>query len=99
MKPINKSTIKIAEILKALGHPDRVDILRLLNERKKDKLSVKQIHENLGLTQSETSRHLIILKNVSILGCIKEKSNAHYFINDKNDFVRSIVSSLNKNPS
>jgi DNA-binding transcriptional ArsR family regulator len=97
MKAINENLIKMAEILKALGHPSRIKILRLLNTKKGSKISVTQIHENLGLTQSETSRHLIILKTMSVLLCEKTGGNSFYSINDKNEFVSSIVESLNKN--
>ena len=91
MKGNEEFTLKIAETLKAAGHPVRIKILRLL---KKGKLSVKEIHENLGLTQSETSRHLILLKNVSVLCSSKEGNNSYYFINDKDPFIKRITKCL-----
>ncbi len=97
MKLINESSKKIAEILKALGHPARIDILRLLNNNKKRKISVTQIYESLGLTQSETSRHLIVLKNASVLNCGKEGGNSFYYINNKTPFIHCITMCLNKN--
>jgi len=97
MKALNENSIKMAEILKALGHPARIKILRLLNSKKNNKISVTRIHESLGLTQSETSRHLIILKNMSVLLCERTGGNSYYSINYKNDFVASIADCLNKN--
>lgn len=97
MKQSNENSIKIAEILKAIGHPSRIEILRLLYNSKHKKKSVTQIHEDLGLTQSETSRHLILLKNVSVLNCEKQGGNSYYYINDKNGFIHHLVSSFNRN--
>src|ERR1035437_3198916 len=97
MKPVNETINKTAEVLRALGHPVRIQILRLLNNTKNRNISVTQIHENLGLTQSETSRHLIVLKNASILGCSKQGVNSYYFINDKDAFIQGVASCLNKN--
>ena len=96
MKLTNEFTKKIAEILKAIGHPIRVEILRLLFDKKDKRVSVKQIHERLGLTQSETSRHLIVLKNVSILNCGKVGSNSFYYINDADPFIQCISVCLKK---
>lgn len=92
----SESTKKAAEVLKTLGHPSRIAILLLISGKKGKKLSVKQIHESLGLTQSETSRHLIIMKNATVLNCLKESGNSYYSINDNSKFILSIVSSLNK---
>lgn len=95
MKINNESNKKIAEILKAIGHPSRIEILRLLYSKKNTKISVRQIHENLGLTQSETSRHLIVLKNASVLNCSKDGVNSYYYINDENTFILCISVCLN----
>jgi DNA-binding transcriptional ArsR family regulator len=97
MKQIKENSVKIAEILKAIGHPSRIEILRLLNNKRNRKISVTQIYENLGLTQSETSRHLIVLKNASVLICGKDRGNSYYSINDQSDFINGIISTLYKN--
>jgi DNA-binding transcriptional ArsR family regulator len=96
MKLTDESTKKIAEVLKSLGHPMRIEILRLLNDKGKGKISVKHIHESLGLTQSETSRHLIALKNASVLECLKEGNNSYYFISNKYPFINCIAACLNR---
>lgn len=95
MKRKTEAIKKIAEIIKSIGHPSRVRILSLLN-RNGQKMSVTQIHKSLELTQPETSRHLTLLKNNSVLICEKEGSNSYYSINGKNIFISCIVSSLSK---
>jgi len=95
MKPIDDSIKEITEIIKALGHPARLEILLLLN-RKKGKLSVTYIYESLGLTQPETSRHLTVMKNGSVLNCDKEGSNAYYSINDEFPLIRCIAACISK---
>jgi DNA-binding transcriptional ArsR family regulator len=78
MKTIENSVVKIAKIIKVIGHPIRIEILRLLSTPKKTKLSVKEIYKSLGLSQPETSKHLIVLRNQSVLVC--EKKEGHSFI-------------------
>jgi len=80
---------KTAEALKAAGHPDRVEILVLLSREKK--LSVKQIHESLRLSQPETSRHLTILKNASVLLCERKNGHSYYFLNNDYSFLKNIA--------
>ena len=95
MKQVDDSIKKVSEIIKTLGHPARLEILLLLSGKKR-KLSVTDIHESLGLTQPETSRHLIVLKNGSVLNCEKEGSNSFYFINEDHSFIRCIANCMNK---
>ncbi|MES2284151.1 MAG: metalloregulator ArsR/SmtB family transcription factor [Bacteroidota bacterium] len=95
MKKVDDSIKKKSEIIKALAHPARLEILLLLS-RKKGKMSVTDIHESLGLTQPETSRHLIVLKNGSVLNSEKKGANSFYFINDEHSFIRCIANCMNK---
>lgn len=94
---IDESITKAAEIMKALGHPTRIEIILLLSKSKNGKLHVKQIHENLGLTQPETSRYLTVMKNASVLSCEKDGSNSYYFINENHALIKCIVACINKN--
>ncbi len=96
MKPINESIIKASEIVKALGHPVRIQILNLLSNKKNIKMSVKEIQESLGLTQPETSRHLIIMKNSSVIQYEKHGTSSYYFANLNHSFVSSIAICVNK---
>lgn len=51
-------------ILKAIAHPDRIEIILGLRE---DGCNVTEIQTRLGLPQSTISHHLIMLKNLGIL--------------------------------
>lgn len=93
MKQTGKS-VKIAKVIKAIGHPIRLEILRLLSTPKKTKLSVKEIHESLRLSQPETSKHLIVLRNQSVLVCEKKEGYSFYKINEEYSFVCSIINYL-----
>jgi ArsR family transcriptional regulator len=93
----NESLKKAAEIIRALGHPARIEILTLLRNKSNKKMTVSQIQEELKLTQPETSRHLAVLKNSSVLRNKKEGSNTYYFINDEHSIVRCIANCLIKN--
>lgn len=95
MKPNFESIKKIAETIKSIGHPSRVEILFLLNKNGQ-KMSVTEIHETLGLTQPETSRHLAVLKNSSVLKCEKEGANSFYSINDDLFFISCITNCFSK---
>ncbi|KLO21002.1 transcriptional regulator [Marinitoga sp. 1197] len=61
--------VLVAEIFKALSHPTRLRILKLLNEKK---CNVIDISEELSLTQSSVSQHLKILENSGIIKKEKE---------------------------
>ncbi len=92
----NDSIKKTAEIIRAIGHPARIKILVLLNSKPKIKMTVTQIYEQLGLTQPETSRHLSILKNSSVLHSEKDGANSYYFINEKQAFIHCIANCIIK---
>lgn len=95
MKLNSESIKKIAETIKSIGHPSRVEILFLLNKNGQ-KMSVTEIYETLELTQPETSRHLAVLKNSSVLKCEKEGSNSYYSINDDLFFISCIINCFSK---
>lgn len=97
MNSNHSSTKRLAGVLKALGHPTRIEIIRFLGINKSRKISVKQIQERLGLEQVETSRHLIVLKNATILDCEKKGANSYYFINDEDVFIKNIAVCVIKN--
>ncbi|WP_220336951.1 MULTISPECIES: helix-turn-helix transcriptional regulator [unclassified Wenzhouxiangella] len=56
---------RIAEVARALGHPARVRIVRLLLER--DRCIGGDIVDEIGLAQSTVSEHLRILKDAGIV--------------------------------
>ena len=67
----------IANIFKSIGHPLRIQILRVIHEH--ETLSVKNIQELLNISQPVISLHLAILKNKKLSIQIK-KENKVYII-------------------
>lgn len=96
MIPPNRTIKKTAEIIRSLGHPARIKILMLLNNKPQSKMTVTRIYQELGLTQPETSRHLSILKNSAVLYCEKDGSNSYYFINEEHSFIRCLANCMSK---
>jgi ArsR family transcriptional regulator len=71
---------KAARCLKAMSHPLRLKILCLLGNKA---LSVQEIVEQVGTSQSNISQHLSILKEKNILDCKKDANRVYYFIDDE----------------
>lgn len=67
----------VGNIFKAMAHPTRVQIVKLL---KNDPLCVCEILPQLESEQSNTSQHLAILRNQGILESKKEGSMVIYKI-------------------
>jgi DNA-binding transcriptional ArsR family regulator len=93
MKPSKEHINRTAEILKGLGHPNRIRILRFLQAKKNGRSCVKDIQENMGLSQVETSRHLILMKNLSVLSCSKKGALSFYFIS-ADPFIQNLTGSV-----
>ncbi|MBC2857196.1 MAG: metalloregulator ArsR/SmtB family transcription factor [Bacilli bacterium] len=72
---------KEVKIFKALGHPLRLEIINLLAG--KEDLCVCEIQEKFGITQSNLSQHLRILKEADILGSKKSGGWVHYSLKNK----------------
>lgn len=86
----------ISESLKAMAHPDRINILTLLSPKGGIRVSVSQICDKLNLNQPEVSRHLSILKNKGLLQFERVGSHVYYSINTDN-LVFSCVEKLLEN--
>jgi ArsR family transcriptional regulator len=71
---------KAARSLKAMSHPLRLKILCVLGN---SALSVQDIVEQVGTSQSNISQHLAILREKDILGYKKEANRVYYFIDDQ----------------
>jgi DNA-binding transcriptional ArsR family regulator len=91
MKTLDKVIVKTADVLKTLGHPARVEILRLISGSKTQQLTVKEIQAQLKITQPETSKHLVLMKNLSVLLCERKNGHSFYRINDEHTFIRNII--------
>jgi len=69
-----------AEIIKVLGHPERIAILMLLSDGEK---CVKELKEELGISQPKVSQHVGIMKELGILNFRKEGTKVLYSIGDE----------------
>ncbi|MGH8670784.1 MAG: ArsR/SmtB family transcription factor [Burkholderiales bacterium] len=65
--------------LKAMSHPLRLKILCVLGERE---ISVQEIVENVGTSQSNISQHLAILRDKGVLRTRKDANRVYYRISD-----------------
>lgn len=74
-------------MLKAIAHPKRLSILKLLDQGKQ--LTVTEIHNLVNLEQSTTSHHLGILKDKGVLASRRVGKNTYYFL--KHDNLSQIV--------
>jgi len=65
--------------LKAMSHPLRLKILCVLGEQE---LSVHEIVESVGTSQSNISQHLAILRDKGILAYRKDANRVYYRVSD-----------------
>ena len=79
---MSKSTRKViadfretAEVMRALGHSERLAIAWLLFRNSNGGLTVKSIYEQLNLAQPIVSKHLAIMKAV---GAVRKKREGQY---------------------
>lgn len=76
----NADIARAARCLKAMSHPLRLKILCVLGN---NEISVQEIVEQVGTSQSNISQHLAILREKDILGSKKEANRVFYFIDDE----------------
>lgn len=84
------SFTELADILKALAHPQRLCIVKSLCE--KDRLNVGDMQHCLGEAQAAVSQHLIRLKASNIIVGKREGTNVYYSITDEK--VRTLAQSV-----
>lgn len=77
-------------ILKALAHPLRLEIIKLLSNQKC--LCVCKIQDYFEATQSNLSQHLKILKDAGIL--VSKKTGGWVYYSLKNERITEIVAVL-----
>jgi ArsR family transcriptional regulator len=65
--------------MKAIAHPLRLKILCVLAE---NELSVQEIVDNVGTSQSNISQHLAILREKDVLATRKDANKVFYRIGD-----------------
>jgi len=75
----NEDTSLTANALKAMAHPLRWKILCSLGD---SELSVGEIVERTGTSQSNISQHLAILRDKGILASRKDANRVFYWVSD-----------------
>ena len=68
-----------AETLKAMAHPLRLKILCTLDN---NEMSVQELVERVGTSQSNVSQHLALLRDRGTLACRKDVNRVLYRIGD-----------------
>ena len=68
-----------AEICKTLADPTR---LMILHELKRGEMSVRQLTANLGLPQSNVSRHLAVLRERAVVETRRDGTTIYYRLAD-----------------
>ncbi len=87
-----------ADFFKCLSDPTRLDILKLILARKN--VCVCEITEQLQLSQPKISRHLALLRNLSILLDERKGQWVYYRLNPNlPEWVNSVLEVLNSNIS
>ena len=80
MANYQKNLVESSEIFKALSHPAR---LCVVNKLTISNLTVGQMQECLGMSQSNVSQHLSILKNKGIISSERIGSEVFYSLTDE----------------
>ena len=70
---------RASRALKAMSHPLRLKILCTLGDAE---VSVQEIVEHVGTSQSNISQHLAILRDKGILASRKDANRVYYRVND-----------------
>jgi DNA-binding transcriptional ArsR family regulator len=71
----------IADVLKAVAHPVRLQIIELLEKKE---MCVGDIAEALGGKQAITSQQLTMMKDKGVLECRRDGAKVYYRIGNKN---------------
>lgn len=87
-----------ADLLKALAHPRRLEIIHLLRDQE---LPVSDIHTMLDLPQANISQHLMVLRDAKVVSTRREGKQVIYKLTDKkiveaSDMLREVLMEQNK---
>jgi len=72
---------QVAEVLKAVAHPVRLQIVELLEAKE---MCVGDIVTALGVKQAITSQQLNMMKDKGVLNCRRNGTKVYYRIENKN---------------
>ncbi len=90
---MNSSLREFIKVMKALSDPNRVKMIKLLQQRV---LCVCEIQEVLGLGQSTASKHLKILEEAGLITYSKAGQWVNYRLADgaRNPYVANLLGNL-----
>ncbi len=74
-----ESIEKVSRCMKALAHPLRLKVIVALNNKE---LSVQELVEAVGTTQSNVSQHLTIMRDKEILSSRRVANQVFYRVGD-----------------
>ncbi|OGK17482.1 hypothetical protein A2774_05555 [Candidatus Roizmanbacteria bacterium RIFCSPHIGHO2_01_FULL_39_12c] len=82
-----------SELLKALSHPKRLEIIQLLRDKK---LTVSEIQEMLDLPQANLSQHLMVMRDAEVVEAKRNGKQIYYRLAHKNfikasDLLRQVL--------
>lgn len=85
---VSKTMNNVANVLKALGHPERLRILALLS---RGELTVSELVQILDLSQPRITQYIKSLENVGVLQRVKEGSWVFSRISRKDKTITGII--------
>lgn len=71
----------VAEVMKAVAHPARLQIIELLEKREE---CVGDIVKAVGGKQAITSQHLNMMRDKGVLSCRRDGTKVYYRIENRN---------------
>jgi DNA-binding transcriptional ArsR family regulator len=71
---------RAAEIIKLLGHPERLKIVEVLEG---GEATVSDIQEKLGLAQAIVSQHLAKLRGANVVSARRDGVHVHYQLTEQ----------------
>jgi YHS domain-containing protein/DNA-binding transcriptional ArsR family regulator len=93
--------VKHAQVLQAMAHPKRLEIINLLRDKE---LSVSAIQDMLALKQAYLSQHLMVLRKAGVLKTTKKGKEVLYQLKypqltQASDAIREILIEQSKTKS
>ncbi len=76
----DEDILQAALAMKSIAHPLRLKVLCVLGE---GELSVQEIVDSVGTSQSNISQHLAILRDKGILSTRKDANRVYYRVGDQ----------------
>lgn len=89
LEKMHRSASDVSDLLKLLGHPDR---LMVLCQLKFGEQSVGELSRNLGIKQSPLSQHLARMRHEGVVTSRRDAQTMYYSITD--DKIAQVIGVL-----